>query len=671
MEEQDIIRQAKIAYDEARSAITEWNSEATTDLRFYLSDQWDDKDAAALRKKGVPVLNLNYIKKTIDLVAGYQRQNRSDLKFYPIENGDSLVAEMISRISMWVMKNNHSRFYISDAFKDAIITGVGWIYPEIDYSRDPLNGDVMIKRESPFNILFDPYLTNHDLSDCSYIIRHKLVNKKIAKNLWPDKKEEIDALGSAVKDQSFRQDPDVPSDSGNMVLVWEYWYRCTEKKEYAILETGELLPVDEEEKAEMMQTQPDLEVIEKDMPIIKVAIMVGQSTDSDTPVLVFHGDSPVLKTDFHFIPIFAYLTSTYSLWQDKLQGMIRSLRDAQREKNKRRSAIMHALNTVASSGYDIEKGAYDDISQFATGGPGKIYRRNRGFAPAQRIPAPEMPSSFIQLEQMFTNDINVIGANPDLLGQISEKGAAGITIQLRQKQGMTALQEVFDNLSLALQRVGRMLVEIIVDNFTKAKVERILGEDIPYAMDLKQLNEQAEQMKVQLKQMAETMQQLAGRQTSDEQEYMQMDQQEKMFEEQMMQMNAQYEQVNQQIQMLATKQQEFWKKWGMLEKESRYDCSVSEAIENETYRIATLSALMQAQQYGAPVPPELLLEYLDIPQEDKARMVEYVKQQQDAQMQMQQQKIQIEQQKVNDQKEIEMIKQGINPQAVKNQEMMQ
>lgn len=655
----DIIRTARESYEEAKSAINAWNEEATVDMRFYLSDQWDDKDAEALRKKGVPVLNLNYIKKTVDLVTGFQRQNRSDLKYYPIENGDQLVSEMLSRIALWVMRSNNSRYYVSEAFKDAAIMGLGWFYPVLDFSKDPVNGDVFLRKESPFNMLFDPYVTEIDFSDCSYIIRHKLLHERKASELWPEHKDEIKRVSGAKGDNSFRQDADVPSDKGNMVLVMEYWYRTNKSVDFAVDQLGNFTELENEEDKAAAEESEEFEVITKKMPTIKVAIMVGENSKDTKPVLVYHDESPYSTSDFHFIPVFGYLATSYSYWKDKLQGLIRPLRDPQREKNKRRSQIMHIMNTVASSGYDVEKGAYDDINQFSKGGAGKIFERNRGFNPAQRIQPPDMPVSVVQLEQLFSSDINMIGANPDLLGQMSEKGAAGITIQLRQKQGMTALQEIFDNLSMALTRFGRMLVELIIDNFSQTKVERILGDDVPYKKEIAQLSEQMEQIRAQLEQGALDLKEMAGRQTSDEEQFQAMEQEEQMLQQQLMQMQVQYQQMQQKIQMLEAKSQEFWAKWGDLGKNSRYDCSVSEAIESETYRISTLSALLQAQQYGIPIPPMLLNQYLDIPMEDKQATIDYMNMQQQQAMELQQQKMSLEEKKLQDQKEIELIKQGV------------
>jgi len=661
-----LIKEAQLAYKESKSAITGWNDEALTDMKFYLSEQWDSADVSKLNRKGIPALNLNYIKKSIDLITGYQRQNRGDIKYYPIEGGDTLVAEVLSKIVHWLMKSSMSKFSLSEAFKESIITGVGWFYPELDYSKDPVNGDIVLKHESSFNVLFDPFLTAPDLSDCDYVIRHKLLSVRKAVQLWPDYKAEIESRKGATQDYSFRQDASVPSDSGNQVLVWEYWRREYIEKEFMFNEeTGELVEIEEDAELEIDM----METIKKSVPEIRLAIIVGDSTEGGQGCVVYEGPSPYSSKEYPFVPIWCYLTNSFSLWEKKLQGLVRTLRDPQREKNKRRSQIMHILSSIASSGYDIEKGAYDDINAFNRGGAGQIRLRNPGRNPAQRIPTPELPAAFITLEQMFDQDINMIGANPDLLGMVSEKGAPGITIQLRQKQGITALQEVFDNLTMATQKLGRMLVEMIVGNFSRDKIERILGEEVPYEQDMKELEGQIQGLQMQVEQGAQALQQMAGREVSgdemgDEQAMQavdQMNQEEQMFEQQLMQMTNQLQDLQQQYQMLQQAQEIFWQKWEDLEVNSRYDCSISEVMESETYRIGVLSALTQLQQYGMQLPPSLFMRYLDLPDEDKREIMEFQQAQQQMAMQAQQEqnqtKMQIEQQKAENSMKIALINQ--------------
>ena len=74
-------------------------------------------------------MSLNYLKKNVDVLSGFQRQNRSDIKVLPVEGSDELIAEVLTEVTKWVTNDQVSEFVISDAFKDSLICGIGWIVP--------------------------------------------------------------------------------------------------------------------------------------------------------------------------------------------------------------------------------------------------------------------------------------------------------------------------------------------------------------------------------------------------------------------------------------------------------------------------------------------------------------------------------------------------------------
>ena len=81
-------------YDEAKSAWQEWFDECTEDFKFYMSDQWNAEALKMAKDKGAPTLNINYIKKTVDVVSGFERQNKGDIKVFPIEGSDEYISEI-------------------------------------------------------------------------------------------------------------------------------------------------------------------------------------------------------------------------------------------------------------------------------------------------------------------------------------------------------------------------------------------------------------------------------------------------------------------------------------------------------------------------------------------------------------------------------------------------
>ena len=86
-----------------------------------------------------------------------------------------------------------------------------------------------------------------------------------------------------------------------------------------------------------------------------------------------------------------------------------------------------------------------------------------------------MPIGILRLEQISAEDMKAIsGINPDLLG-LQDKTASGIAINLRQRQGVTILASIFDNLKMSMEQMGRVLMSRIRQFCPEEKMARILG----------------------------------------------------------------------------------------------------------------------------------------------------------------------------------------------------
>ena len=473
-------------YDEAESSWREFFNNAEEDFNFYLSNQWSQKDAEAALAKSIPALNLNYIKKNIDQITGHERQNRSAIKIYPIEGADELTAEIYSSVIKWITKDRMSEMAVSGAFKDALICGMGWLAVTMDYQKDVLNGDIDIRRESPFNMLIDPGTTQLDLSDCSYIIRHSRVHKNQLKLLYPSKAGEIEKTTGGIDDDDILKYADIPNDRGERLKVMELWRRVYKNKTFLVNTQNPSAVEEWTGDSDMLQVilnqRPELISIKKKSPAIKLTTVIEDSIEA------FDGDNPYDTESYPFHPVFGYFESSFDDWDTKLTGLVAPLKDAQREKNKRRSQIMQILNTTAGSGWIADRGAVDDIEALNSGGAGKYIEKNPGKM-LERIRPPEFPASIMQLELAFSEDIKLIGVAPELLGQRETSRESGVAVQLRQKQGLIGHQELFDNLSMTKVSLGRQMIELINKNFTREKMQRIVGQEIQIPQEFDQYRE--------------------------------------------------------------------------------------------------------------------------------------------------------------------------------------
>lgn len=633
MDEKDKISLVNDCYEEATSVWRDYFTEADEDFRFYMGDQWKESDRSELIRKNRPVLSLNYLKKNVDVISGHERQNKSDIKVLPIEGSDSYIAEILTTTIKWIMLQGNNEFIRSQAFKDALIGGIGWMEPVLSFDDDPVNGDIYLKKISPFDMMIDPHFTELDLSDADYIIRHKFLSKDKAKILYPDVADQIDACkGVATSDVVRHQS--VPNDRGKKILVVEYWNRVYEPVKFLVNSSDPADTQPWEGTAEQLKvvqaTNPSIKVITKKVPRIKL------STVLDKNVLAYDGTGPGSKKIWPFIPIFCFCETSYYDMKLKTQGIIRALKDVQREKNKRRSNILAAVGTIPHSGWMVPKGGVDDINTLRnSSGAGKIFEYN----PTKGAPTPlgpiEISQSLVQLEMMFADDMRQIGANPDVLGLQQGKNDPGITIQLRQKQGLTAIQEVYDSLSYATRMLGRKIIEMMGEHWNNEKIKRIAGDYLPFDDRRQEVqteikNMQAQYMQVQAPSSAGMM----PENPDEERMLLDIETQQMAAENQKRGIQQQIQDLEGLVQSITDEENEFWGKFDTIRQTSRFDVAVDETTNTPTSRIANLSSLTQAAQYGVPVPPEAIVELMDISKNQKDRILEFIKQQQAMQQQM-------------------------------------
>jgi hypothetical protein len=661
------------AYDEAKNSMSELYQQMRQDFEFYMSKQWTDSDIEAAMAKQAPALTLNYIKKMADTISGFERQAPSDIKCFPIEGGDMRTSEVYSRLIKWIMTDRGMNSEVSRAFKDAIVCGVGWLAPSIKFDLDIINGDIDVRKVDPFNILVDPHFKQPDLSDADYIIKHTRMSKDKLARLFPDKKGKIMTLSNthAHDNDGIREETIPPSDQGNRILVVEYWYREIVAKTILINQNS---PIDQkrfegtkEELETLLSQDPNLRAIKRKVNEIRYRVVAEK-------ILLFDGDNPYETEGYPIIPIWGYFDTSNKWWKYRVSGIIRHLKDPQREKNKRRSVLMQILNKMPNYGWIMDQNAAD---------PDALKRGDNiiEVTPGRTLtpmPTPDLPQAAMALETLFDQDMLRIGTNLDTLGIPQDRGEPGVVISQRIRQGLMSHQELFDNLANAKKMLGRQLVKLIGNNYSREKIHRILGQDIkivPEGME-QQVKQAAEQAAMIEQQVAEEKQKLNNDLDRLDAQGAELDPQvQQQIIQQMDQMDAQVQQARQQAQAIQTEfalkkaeEQTFWNHFDNTRETARYDCTIDETSNNVTFRVGTLEQLMRLIQFNMPVPMESIVELLDIPIEQKKAMLERIQQQQQLAAQAAQQ----EQQKDANEVQLEirkqdmglkqaLIQQGLNP----------
>jgi len=539
-------------------------SEADIDYRFYAGDQSIFNDIygnlPAYQKKQ---FNFNRIRRIVNMITGYQRQHRKSLTATPIENSSEETANLYSQIFFWMNQTENLYETISESFLGSVITGMNFIGVDLDFNQDPISGDLKFRNVSYNSYLTDPFFRKHDLSDCDYFWERKYVSRDEAFLMFPKARAEIEAVqpNNGSKDGRFYFLPESYSYGTRDLLALDlFYYRDTRRQKVIVdLESGETRQWEgsKEELDLFLSTYPQVELKETYVPTVNAAYLI-----QDT--VVYHGSNPVGIDNYPYVGVFCYYTPSIPYYPYRVQGVVRSIRDSQYLYNRRKIIELDIMESQVTSGFKYKEDALVNPEDIYLQGQGRgvAIKSEAQMSDVEKIEAPNIPQSMIELSKILGEEIMTIsGVNEELLGAATDD-KAGILAMLRQGAGLITLQQLYDQLDMSQKLLGGMIIDIVQANWAPGKIQKITKEK--------------------------------------------------------------------------PTQEFFTKNW------DKYNVVVEEGLNTATQRQMQFVQLLNLRELGVPVPSDVLLEASTI--QDKKKLIEAVKSEEEKAQQMQQQEIQVQQQ---------------------------
>lgn len=460
---------------------------AYKDLRAYAGDNWTQQEKTMLEKQRRMILELNKIRRVINLFSGYERENRTSTVVFPVENSDQDTADLFSETMMYVYNKAQAEYVFSEAFEHSLKTGLAIIGIYIDYQSDKVNGDLKFYWK-PFNaIMLDPYFTRRDLGDCDQASTRDLLSKDQVKALLPWVPEhQIDNIPTGIRDNKYQylgiyRQYNSTYIAKNLLTYDQYWQRINKPQKFLVdMETG----VSEEwngskEEEEILKAEIEnggrVQLINSHKQTVELSIIVGG-------VLLYEGPDPTGLDTFPFIPIIAYHEPLIDTYELKIQGVVRSIRDAQRQYNRRHSQIIDLMESIINTGFIHKNGAVIDPDMLFQSGQGRNIVVDPRFDvqnDIREITAPNIPPGYLQYQDIMDRNIMEIpGGSDELLG-LSSTGdvqVSGKLAEVRASNGLKGNRGLFDNFEYAQKLFGDLVLKAIQKNFTPGKVWRITGK---------------------------------------------------------------------------------------------------------------------------------------------------------------------------------------------------
>ncbi len=570
MSEIERAAQVKEFWLAGKSANQNWIDRAKEALKFYFGNQWDDDTLAILKEQGRPALTINRIMPIVNLISGFQRQNRQDITVLPKKGGLRPIADVLTVLVKHTMDMSNAEYEQSMAFLWGVITGKGWLGFDANYEHDPLNGDLVIESIDPLDMIEDREHKKYDLNHgAKFVIRSHWIDKTMLELLYPKKKAEIGEVvdeltaGEGSDHVIATYDPEEYQGTDNVqnlhkrytYRVRETWWKDFKRILFLVDQTnGELLRVPKGKKAHAVaitRAAPERwTMIERVAPVMMMTKSIGDVVLED------------IEDPMDGITLYPFIRFCPYMLGDNIMGMVDNLIDPQREHNKRRSQLLHILNTSANSGFIVDEGALspeqkENVEQFGNK-PGVLIEKRPGKEFQRLIPVP-LSAGHMTIAVQSANDLrDISGASPNLQGFKEEASESGKAIFLRQKTGLAINEIVFDNYNYSLQIFGNTLVEFIRKG--RGDQKSLLYSDA----EISQIVEE--------------------------------------------------EKLNIDINVLRS--------FGV----GRYGIKVAQSQSHPTARMAQFEQLLEAIKMGLPVDPVFVLEASDLP--NKEKMIEDIKQKQ-------------------------------------------
>ena len=495
---------------------SKYRREAEEDMGFYIGGeyQWSidgSREALTrLKESKRATVSINHVQSVVDVLTGFERQNRYDLKAAPMGEEDAENANLFSLLLKYEQDKLDAPAILSEVFENGTIMGASCAFIGIDWSFDPLFGDIMIEELIPGgDVVWDPRAKKPDRSDARFFIRWRHGAADDIYAAYPEHeaalRKEVEALDATRKNPTpmgtnealsyFNRkdgyggvqkhpfevhalDQMFYAGAEKKLMVVECWYRDFE--DVVIMAdkgSGKVweVTVSEENSSKsawavaraQVATDPDnLTAIRRKRRVVRMALCVPA-----TYRILEEDDTPYDNDSQHF-PFSVYIAKQK---RDDLYGIVRNLKDPQRIENRRESQAMDvlarfgAMRRMATENTIVDTRNLDDMWSTKT-----IWVK-----PGATPPSWDTPPMGELLKALFTagdrgklSVREVSGINTDLLG-IKGDDASGIAIARRQAQGQTISTVYFDNFRQMKRNFGRRLAKRIQQVYSYEKTVRL------------------------------------------------------------------------------------------------------------------------------------------------------------------------------------------------------
>lgn len=487
----EVLKEFNRRHKHCKSHWADWRTEAKDLYDLVAGRQWDEEDAARLREELRPMVTFNVSGKYMDAITGLQINNRQDIRFFPREMGDAQVNELLTGAVTWGRDMCDACDEESDAFYDAVLTGLGWMEGYLDKDLEP-DGVPASQRVDNMEMYSDPAARKRNLTDARYVIRIKQMDHDEYKELAGEEYGEADEDLTSIEDEDASIEViDSPHDYGDESTAHE---SATKKGKCPVAD----YQFWRKEKRWLLRhpAMGEKELTEKEynafLPFFEKAAQNGQKFQI-VPIKrkvyyrAFIAKGRVLQiglSPYQYGFTYHAITGKRDRNKNTWYGIGRSILDPQKWLNKFFSTILYTMQTNAQGGVMAEESAFKDArraeSEWAR--PDRITWLKPGAISGENgpkimpKPAAPYPTGLDRLMEFTLQGLpQTTGIPVELMG-LTEKVQSGVLEAQRKQSAMAIVAWAFDAMRRYYRSMGKQMACYVVDYMPEGTLVKINGE---------------------------------------------------------------------------------------------------------------------------------------------------------------------------------------------------
>lgn len=476
-----ISRELNDFWQQTQSLAQQFWYEADLDTKFTVGMQDSYNGTQGINYQNRKQLVYNKIIRLINMVSGYQRDNRLQSVIKAADNDPDMgeTADQKTTVLDWVMRQDNTYDKISDCFEGSTVCGQNLLSIWMDFREDPENGKICTDRLPFSSYIMDPYWTKQDLSDCGRIWTRKYLTKAQVDGIFPGASNEVPALqtGYASMDGKFQYlAQNWYQYNVQMYAYDEYWVQDYKTKRKLLdTRTGEVAPWNgtKEQFQLLMRINPNVKLIKARVPTVRHYVLINNN-------LMYEEQSPWGLDRMPFGVSVAYMFPEVQNYAYRFFGLVRNIRDPQIETNRRRNRLLDMLDAQVQSGIAIKEDALVNPEDGFMQGPGRVmfFKNSSNLqTDMKEFMPPPVGAGWLELIQTIEKEIMDIVGPEELFAQnLGAKEMSGVLMKLKMGAGLTGLRSLFDRLNTFQLNVAQIMDDLIVNNFGEGKVAHILGK---------------------------------------------------------------------------------------------------------------------------------------------------------------------------------------------------